>query len=95
MVYKEEVTRIDSHFTRFGINLIRDIRELMCNSNIRDFMKRIGECDKVILYISENYLKSVNCMYEASQVLEIKEKVVLIVKKDTRLYGSVEKKVYC
>lgn len=89
---KEEVNRIDSHFTRFGINLIRDIRELAYNSSIRDFMKRIGTCDKVILYISENYLKSVNCMYEASQVLEIKEKFVLIVKKGTQLYGPAEKK---
>lgn len=81
-----EVKKIDSYFARLGINLIRDNRDLKYNSNIHNFMKSIGDADKIILYISENYLKSVNCMFEASEALEKKDKIVIIVKKDTQLH---------
>ncbi|WP_164918980.1 toll/interleukin-1 receptor domain-containing protein [Caproiciproducens sp. NJN-50] len=63
----KDVNRLDNLFSRFQIHLTRDIRDLKYNANIHNFMDGIRKHDKLILYVSDSYLRSVNCMYEASQ----------------------------
>ena len=77
----EDVNSIDSKFSRFGIHLTRDLRDLKYNTNIHQFMDGIKKHDKIIIYVSNSYLQSVNCMYEASQIFDIKDRVVFILKK--------------
>ena len=86
-----DVNDIDSVFSRFGITLIRDIRDLKYNADIRNFMQKVKEHDKIIIYVTNSYLRSVNCMYEASQVLSVKEKVVVILKEDTNVFSVKDK----
>lgn len=87
----EDVNSIDSNFSRFGIHLTRDLRDLKYNTNIHQFMDGIKKHDKIIIYVSNSYLQSVNCMYEASQIFDIKDRVVFILKKGTDIF-SVEGK---
>ncbi|WP_170148373.1 toll/interleukin-1 receptor domain-containing protein [Ureibacillus endophyticus] len=49
-------------------HVIRDRDKLTHSSDIMEFMKKIKITDHVILLISENYLESVNCMFEVSQI---------------------------
>lgn len=77
---------IDDDFNAIGYSLTRDIRGLKFKDSIKNFMNSIGEHDFVISIISNNYLKSVNCMYEISEVMrsrEYKDKMLLVILKDT------------
>lgn len=49
-----------------GIRVIKDNKELEYTDNIPDFMKRIRSNDFALLLITDNYLKSKNCLYEDS-----------------------------
>lgn len=46
----EKINYIDSIFSRFQINLTRDIRDLKYNTNIHLFMDSIKDHDKLIIY---------------------------------------------
>lgn len=90
----EDVNSIDNQFSRFGIHLTRDLRDLKYNTNIHQFMDQIRTHDKIIIYVSDSYLKSVNCMYEAAQTFDIKDRVVFILKKDTDIFSVEGKERY-
>lgn len=77
---------IDNDFKNMGYSLTRDVRKIEFKDSIKDFMKTIGKHDFVISIISDQYLKSVNCMYEISEVMrshEYKEKMLLVILKDS------------
>lgn len=88
---------IESNFKRFGIYLTRDFRDMKYNQNIHAFMERITLSDRIILLISDDFLKSVNCMYEASQILPITDKedrVFPIIVNDTHIFTMKDKRHY-
>jgi tetratricopeptide (TPR) repeat protein len=58
------VDEIDNYFKRIGIIFIRDKRDLGYYNQISGFMKRVRDCDYLLMVISADYLKSRNCMYE-------------------------------
>lgn len=61
---------IDADFKRiYGITLTRDQRDLEFKESIKKFMETLNEHDHVIMIISDNYLKSNNCMYEVLEVM--------------------------
>lgn len=77
---------IDNDFKNMGYSLTRDVRKIKFKDSIKDFMKTIGKHDFVISIISDQYLKSVNCMYEISEVMrshEYKKKMLLVILKDS------------
>lgn len=77
---------VDSDFNDMGYKLTRDVRDIEFKDSIKDFMKTIGKHDFIISIISDKYLKSINCMYEISEVMrsrEYKEKMLLIILKDS------------
>lgn len=77
---------IDNDFQSMGYNLIRDVRNIEFKDSIKNFMQTIGKSDFVISIISDQYLKSVNCMYEITEVMrsrEYKEKMLLVILKDS------------
>ena len=87
-----DINRIDNLFLRFNIKVTRDIRDLAYNADIHKFMDKVKTHDKIILYVSDSYLKSVNCMYEGAQVLDMQDRVIIILKKGTKLFGVDDKK---
>lgn len=63
---------IDLYFKGKDISIHRDIREISNWKSIRDYMEKIRDMDYAILIISDNYLKSFNCMYEVLEVMKEK-----------------------
>lgn len=79
---KNEADIIDTAFSRKGIELTRDERDLEYKEEIEKFMQKIREHDFAILLISHEYLLSPNCMYEFLEVLkekDCKEKMLPII----------------
>lgn len=56
---------IEKYLLEKNFNVLRDKNELKKMDYISDFMDKIETSDYVILLISEAYLKSYNCLYEA------------------------------
>lgn len=72
----------------------RDKSQLIVNDDIYDFMKGIVDCDNVIIVLTTEYVKSINCMLEMSylfgQVDWDTKAMVLVI--DDSLY-SIERKL--
>lgn len=67
---REAADEIQRLCQRVGIKLIRDNMNLNYSDNIPEFANKINKCDFVICLISEDYLKSFRCMYEALVLLK-------------------------
>ena len=85
---------IDEALSKMGIILKRDERDIAFKESLKEFMESIGKHDFVISIISDNYLKSVNCMYEIYEVMrdrEYKDKMLLVIldKSDSTLIGNL------
>ena len=75
--------QIDQWFSENNIKLKRDIRDLEYKQSIKDFMKSIRNAEFVIMIISDDYLKSKNCMYEVLEFVKeqkFKDKIIPIIK---------------
>lgn len=77
---------------QFGVK--RDKSQLIVNDDIYDFMKGIADCDNVIIVLTAEYVKSLNCMLEMSYLFgqadwDMKAMVLVI---DESLY-SLERKL--
>lgn len=46
--------------------VMRDKSQLIANDDIHDFMAEIANCDNVLIVLTAEYVKSLNCMYEMS-----------------------------
>lgn len=66
---KTYANRIDDSLRENGIYITRDIRDLDIGTNLREFMNRVESSEYVIVIISDSYLKSKNCMYEAIKIV--------------------------
>lgn len=72
----------------------RDKSQLIANDDIFDFMAEIATCDNVIIVLTSEYVKSVNCMLEMAYMFDQpdwKMKVTVLVIDET-IY-STEKKI--
>lgn len=94
---KDIADKIFNDLQVIGISIIKDNQELNYTDSIPSFMKRIRSCDYTILLISDNYLKSKNCLYE---ILELQKeenhwtKVLPIVYKGTKIYSALDRLHY-
>jgi len=61
--------KIDQALRESGYLITRDIRDLDVGTKIHAFMDRIESSEYVILLISDRYLRSKYCMYEATKVI--------------------------
>ncbi|MDR2720291.1 MAG: TIR domain-containing protein [Nitrososphaerota archaeon] len=52
------------------VRVIRDTSSLETWGSLTEFMKRIRNEDFAVLLISDEYLKSINCMFEVSQLMK-------------------------
>ena len=88
---------IDAMFADAGITLIRDKREIVYRDSIKEFMKKIRFNDYVILVISNDYLKSENCMYEISELTKdenYKTRILPIVKNNAGIFDPIGRNSY-
>ena len=72
----------------------RDKSQMIVNDDIYEFMKSIADCDNVIIVLTAEYVKSLNCMLEMSYLFgqadwEMKAMVLVI---DESLY-HIERKI--
>lgn len=67
---EKKADEIDTFFSRIGVDIRRDRKSIEQWGNIREFMNSIQDSDYAILIISDAYLKSVNCMYEITQLMK-------------------------
>lgn len=83
------VDDIDNRFKEIGLLLTRDKRDLKFRNNMSTYMKRIKNADYVLMVISENYLKSVNCMYEVTELIkddEYREKIIPLITESAKIF---------
>lgn len=67
---KEIANKIDTSLTNCDLKIIRDIRDIENWKSIREFMQSIRNQDYAIFIISDNYLRSTNCMFEVYEMLK-------------------------
>lgn len=71
----------------------RDKSQLIANDVIEDFMAGIANCDRVLIVLTANYVKSVNCMREVAFLLQqpdwADKAMVLVI--DETIYGTDRK----
>lgn len=71
---KDKVDEVDNYLSQIeNITVVRDVRNIGIWRSIKDFMKSIRDQDYAVLFISEMYLKSANCMYEILEIMKEKE----------------------
>lgn len=89
-IYADELeTQLKDEF-----DIKRDKSQLIANDDIYDFMAQIANCDNVILVLTSEYVKSLNCMLEMSYLVSqgdwAMKAMVLVI--DDSLY-SIERKI--
>lgn len=75
----------------------RDTKEIGAWESITTFMKSIRIQDFAILVISDNYLKSVACMYEVIQLMKEDDwlnKTMIMLADDINVFGTKEQLAY-
>lgn len=74
-----------------GVELIRDKDRLTFMGNIKEFMKSIKSKDFAMLLISDDYLKSSNCMYEITELMKLddyQKKILVLKDKKTEIFET-------
>jgi Tfp pilus assembly protein PilF len=83
--------QIEKDLSQLQIKLQRDVRDLKYKASIPDFMAQIRDTDFAIVLLSEEYLKSKNCMIEVLHLLKEREyerKILPIVCGKPGLYSA-------
>jgi tetratricopeptide (TPR) repeat protein len=94
---KEHADRIFRDLDLVGISVVKDDHVLRYTDKLSDFMQKILKCDYAILLVSDHYLLSKNCMYEAIQLqkeTDCWDKVLPIVVSDTRISDPIDRLKY-
>ena len=53
-----------------NFDIKRDKSSLGCNDDLEKYMRKIAECDNVVLIVTKGYLHSFNCMKEATYLAQ-------------------------
>ncbi len=93
--WKDGNSYADELETQLGekFDVKRDKTQLIANDNIFDFMAEIANCENVIIVLTAEYVKSINCMLEMSYLVkqddwEMKSMVLVI---DESIYATEKK----
>jgi CheY-like chemotaxis protein len=91
------VDDIQKAFIEDGIQLIRDKDELQYKDQIRQFMRRIGNGECIVVVISEKYLKSENCMFEIVEIFKqsnIHDRIFPVILHDAQIFTAIDRLNY-
>ncbi|MDJ0599376.1 MAG: toll/interleukin-1 receptor domain-containing protein [Crocosphaera sp.] len=89
---QEIVEQLSIAFKTKGINLIKDKQNLAYKESITDFMKCISKSNIIIVVISDQYLKSENCMFELIEIDKNGDfiaRIFPLVLDDANIYNAV------
>lgn len=88
---QEEASVIESDFEKVGIPLIKDTINLKYKDSISRFMAKIRDTDFAILLVSDNYLKSQNCMTEALEIMKeqnYRDRILPVLVKNPKIFNA-------
>lgn len=89
---------IDNDFKKLGIQFIRDVRDAQYRTSIKDFMHKVGKSDFVLMIISDEYLRSENCMYEVNELLnthDFEQRILpIVIENALRIFKPINRKEY-
>jgi hypothetical protein len=94
---EEMVDQIEQSLQARGIRIIRDKRDLGYKGLIGKFMERLGRGTCVIVVISDNYLRSPNCMFELVEIADAKQfhdRIFPVILKDADIYDPIKRIEY-
>jgi hypothetical protein len=90
--YSWEDEKIAESFCKFGdevFDIKLDRRDVHYRDSIKSFMRKIRDADYCLLIISDDYLRSRNCMYEAWEISNVDnylKKVLPIIVNNAKKY---------
>lgn len=87
---------VDLYFKDENITVYRDIRDISAWSSIHKYMQTIRDMDYAILIVTDNYLRSYNCMYEVLEVMKEKnyERKIFPVIVEKSIYTTADRITY-
>jgi hypothetical protein len=91
------VNKLDVLFGNIGITLRRDVRDVKYKQSIKSYMETIRNADFCLMIISNQYLKSENCMYEVLEFIKdknYKDKILPIIYDDVNIYNAKDRLFY-
>jgi len=94
---ERSVDDLERFFSKQGISIVRDKKNLDYKSSIEAFEQRIGRGQCIVLVISDKYLRSEHCMHELLMVNEnqnLRERIFPIVLADARIYRPIDRLNY-
>jgi len=68
-IQSEQADEVEVSLSEY-VAIIRDKNAVLDGESFSEFMKRIRHEDFAVLLISDEYLRSINCMYEVSQLVK-------------------------
>lgn len=80
--YEEAVEAIQLGLTKNKIFFSIDEKDLKYRDNIEEYEKEIGRAERVIMFVTPSYLKSIDCMFEMTRIfgnMNVKERVFPVV----------------
>jgi len=89
--------KMESFLLQKNVQVHRDISYLSFNSDVKDFMKRIREADYALTIVSDEYLKSENCMYEVHELYkesDVEKKILPVVVEGAKIYDMLGRSTY-
>lgn len=94
---KPYVEQLEQTFQAKGIKIIRDTNAVDYKARFQEFMQRIGRGKWVIAVISDQYLKSENCMFELVEIAkngEFYKRIFPIIIADAKISKPIERIKY-
>ena len=94
---KQLVAKIEQAFEAKDIKIIRDTNAIGYKERFKEFMQRLSRGRCVILVISDQYLKSENCMYELVEISKngnLYQRIFPIILADANIFNPIERIKY-
>ncbi|MEH2453710.1 COR domain-containing protein [Nostoc sp.] len=94
---KTLVEKIEQAFEAKGIKILRDSNQIGYKERFKEYMQRLSRGICVILVISDQYLKSENCMYELVEIAkngEFYKRIFPIILADANIFKPIARLKY-
>lgn len=94
---ERNVDNLERAFAEYGICIVRDKKSLDYKDSIKVFEQRIGRGERIILIISDKYLRSEHCMHELIKVNEnhnLCDRIFPVVLADAHIYSPLDRLNY-
>ena len=88
---KDSADIIDKELEKDGISIRRDERDVGYKDSFKGFMKKIREADHAVMLLSEDFLRSANCMYEMTELIkeeDFKKRVLPVMVKPLSIFNT-------